>query len=98
VNPAYAWEPVVFRGGRKFERYDDKVRDWVAANIRMQRGVIGSKPRNFCRWMFSLLNARQGDTLDDLFPGSGAVARAWAEWVGEEMLHPHLPLFDEVTQ
>jgi len=92
VNPAYAWEPVIFRGGRKFERYDDKVRDWVAANIRMQSGTIGSKPRDFCRWVFSLLNARQGDTLDDLFPGSSAVAAAWAEWTGDQSPLPLLPL------
>jgi hypothetical protein len=27
--------------------------------------------------MFDLLGAQLGDTLDDLYPGSGGVARAW---------------------
>lgn len=92
VNPAYAWEAVIFHGGRKFERYDDTVRDWVAVNIKMQTGTCGAKPRNFCRWVFSLLNALPGDTLHDLFPGSGAVSAAWAEWVGEKLPLPLLPL------
>jgi hypothetical protein len=33
--------------------------------------VIGAKPAVVCRWIFTLLGAAPGDTLDDLFPGSG---------------------------
>jgi hypothetical protein len=40
--------------------------------------VTGAKPAAVCRWIFGLLGAEPGDTLDDLFPGSGAVTRAWA--------------------
>src|SRR5690348_8239290 len=29
VNPAYAWEPVIVRGGRKRTRQQETVRDWV---------------------------------------------------------------------
>jgi hypothetical protein len=83
VNPAYAWEPVIWRGGRPFTRKDDTVRDWCSANITLRRGLTGAKPRDFCRWIFGLLNARSGDTLDDLFPGSNAVGHAWTEWAGE---------------
>ncbi len=39
--------------------------------------MIGAKPAAFCRWVFDLLGARPGDHLDDLFPGSGGVTRAW---------------------
>jgi hypothetical protein len=39
--------------------------------------VVGAKPAAFCRWLFDLLAALPGDSLDDLFPGSGAVTRAW---------------------
>jgi hypothetical protein len=39
---------------------------------------IGAKPAAVCRWIFDLLGAAPGDRLDDLFPGSGAVGRAWA--------------------
>ena len=80
VNPAYAWEPVLMRGGRQRDRSAETVRDWVAANITLRRGLAGAKPEAFCFWLFSVLGLRPGDTLDDLFPGSGAVTRAWARY------------------
>jgi hypothetical protein len=46
--------------------------------------VIGAKPAAVCQWIFILLGAGPGDILDDLFPGSGAVARAWAAYTGQE--------------
>jgi len=94
VNPGYAWEPVIFHGGRKHSRTDDTVRDWVAESITLKRGLVGAKPRGFCRWVFALLNAQRGDVLDDLFPGSGAVTAAWQEWSGD---HPQVELFAEVA-
>ena len=39
--------------------------------------VIGAKPAFFARWIFDLLGALPGDSLDDLYPGSGGIARAW---------------------
>ena len=48
VNPAYAWEPVIVRGGRKRTRWEDKIRDWVCERIMMKKGVPGAKPRDFC--------------------------------------------------
>jgi hypothetical protein len=84
VNPAYTWEPVIVRGGRKYTRDDDTVRDWVSANITLKRGLTGAKPRGFCRWVFALLNAQKSDVLDDLFPGSLAVSIAWAEWCARQ--------------
>ena len=93
VRVAYAWEPVIVRGGRHIpSRHNDTVRDWTAANATMRRGFPGAKPRKFCRWLFEVLNAQPGDTLDDLFPGSGAVGAAWAEYVGEKCPLPSLPL------
>ena len=77
VNPAYAWEPVIVRGGRKRTRQQPTVRDWVSANITLRRGLTGAKPEAFCLWLFDVLGARAGDTLADLFPGTGAVSRAW---------------------
>lgn len=71
VNPAYAWEPVIFIGGRKRERYDAKVRDWHSENIAMRKGVPGAKPKNFGPWIASLLNVTPEDSVDDLFPGTG---------------------------
>jgi hypothetical protein len=75
-----AWEPVIFCGGRPTEAYD--LLDWVyAATPRAYPGhVIGAKPSQFAWWVFRCLGARQGDQLDDLFPGSGAIARAWGRY------------------
>lgn len=79
VNPAYVWEPVIFRGGRKRTRQEPTVRDWVSANITLRKGLVGVKPLAFCQWLFDLLGMRPGDEFVDLFPGSGAVTAAWNE-------------------
>jgi len=92
VNPAYCWEPVIWRGGRKYTRKDATVRDFLVEPIAMMKGLPGAKPRKFCRWIFSLLNAQKGDTMDDLFPGTGIVGASWAEWTGSKSPLPHLPL------
>jgi hypothetical protein len=42
--------------------------------------VAGQKPPEFCAWVFAIMGARPGDELADLFPGSGAVGRAWSSW------------------
>ena len=80
VNPGYAWETVIFVGGRKRTREQDTVRDWVAANVTLRTGMVGAKPLAFCYWVFAFLGLEPGDTLVDLFPGSGGVTRAWAKW------------------
>jgi hypothetical protein len=81
VNPAYAWEPVIFRPApRKRPREEATVRDWIAESITLKRGVHGAKPEAFCLWLFDLLGARDGDTLYDKYPGSGAVGEAWERW------------------
>jgi hypothetical protein len=83
VGVAYAWEPVIWRGGRPRSRTQDTVRDWVAESITLKRGLTGAKPRVFCRWLFEMLNLQRGDDLVDLFPGTGAVTAAWQEWAGD---------------
>jgi hypothetical protein len=99
VHPAYAWEPVIFQGGRKHGRKDDHTRDWVSANITLHRSepgarplaqsVPGAKPVAFCWWVFDLLGAEPDDEFHDLFPGSGAVQRAWEHW---KRVHCGFPL------
>jgi hypothetical protein len=80
VNPAYAWEPVILRGGRKRTREQPTVRDWVSANITLGKGLSGAKPIEFCFWLFSVLGMEAGDELADLFPGTGAVTEAWEQY------------------
>lgn len=81
VNPAYAWEPVLYLGGRKRGRSEPTVRDWHSENITLKKGLVGAKPEGFCFWLFDLLGAGPGDELWDLFPGTGAVSRAWDRYV-----------------
>ena len=78
-----SWEPVIVKSARTPEG----VRDWIQAEPdsyqwrpKPDTYVIGQKPEVFCRWLFEWLGARPDDTLDDLFPGSGNVGRAWEAW------------------
>ena len=77
VNPGYCWEPVIFSPARSGERDRPTVRDWHSENITLRKGLAGAKPPGFCLWLFELLGAREGDTFDDLFPGTGGVSAAW---------------------
>jgi hypothetical protein len=84
VNPANAWEPVIYRPCR-----DRKgrfiVRDWVAESITLKRGLCGVKPDRFCYWLFEVLALQPEDQFDDLFPGTGTVTRAWQKWREREV-------------
>lgn len=81
VNPAYAWEPFIWRGGRKGDRKRATVRDWVSANITLKRGLTGVKPKAFCAHIFQVLGILPEDEFIDLFPGSGAVSEAFQDFV-----------------
>lgn len=76
VNPIYAWEPVIFYGVRKRGLEVQHCKDWVSANITMKKGLPGAKPQAFCDWILDLLGFEDGDSLDDLFPGTGSMAEA----------------------
>jgi hypothetical protein len=76
------WEPVVYRGCRRL--VGPRVTDVHVGVVPRRRStlpaaVVGAKPPDFCEWVFRLLGAQVGDTLDDLYPGSGIVGRSW-EW------------------
>jgi hypothetical protein len=84
ARPLSAWGPLIVHGGRPHPR--DKaqtVTDALDARGRHRAfpdAVIGMKPPAFALWLFGLLGARVGDTLVDLYPGSGAIGRAWREY------------------
>lgn len=80
VNPAYCWEPLIWRGGRKRRKTQPTIRDYCRVNITLQRGIVGAKPEEFCWWVFDLLGAEPEDELVDLFPGTMAVSRAWESY------------------
>lgn len=80
VGVAYAWEPVIVRGGRRRERGQGTVTDFCLVPITLRRDFTGAKPERFVWWLLAVLNAQAGDEFVDLFPGSGAVGRAWEAW------------------
>jgi hypothetical protein len=96
IRVQYTWEPVILRGGRPYEGGWRGVRDSLVAPSTGAMGagvhragpghVIGRKPPRFCRWVFEVLGAETGDSLVDLFPGSGAVGREWARWAAQPTL------------
>lgn len=76
VNPAYAWEPVIWRGGRSHRsREEPTVRDWFGGNITLKRGLTGAKSEGFVLWLFDLLGVQEHDEVTDLYPGTGVVGR-----------------------
>lgn len=84
----YSWEPVLFVPAReKGSRAVPSVRDFVSANITTKRGTHGAKPAEFCNWLFLLLGAERGDTLDDLYPGSGIVGEEWVKFKAGGLFH-----------
>lgn len=81
VPVAYAWEPVLVKAPRKPTVNGGIVsRDYIAEGMTMRRGLSGAKPERVCWWLFDVLGAQPTDTLDDLYPGSGAVTAAWRSW------------------
>lgn len=86
VRPAYAWEPVIFHGGRNPvnghaatipERNGKQTtpKDFHIAPITLKKGLVGAKPESVCNWILDLLNFQSGDELVDLYPGTGIMGR-----------------------
>lgn len=97
VSVAYAWEPVIIKAARKPVVSGRTVmRDWIQESITLQRGLTGAKPERVCHWAFELVGAEPSDELHDLFPGTGAVTRAWHSWRRQLELPTNLPTPDAV--
>ena len=81
----YSWEPVLFVTDRRGIRAGERSTVWdsltSASDCSNGWGEIGGKPGGakpavFVRWMLELLDYGPGDTLEDVFPGSGGVTAA----------------------
>ena len=90
VRPAYAWEPVIFRGGRNPKNghphpppprngAQTTPKDFIVEPITLKKGLTGAKPENVCRWILELLNVQAGDEVIDLFPGTGIMGQVVTE-------------------
>lgn len=81
VPVMYAWEPVLVVAARKpVVSSRMTYRDWIAEPMTMRRGFVGAKPERVCHWLFEVMGCQPDDELDDIFPGSSAVSRAWESW------------------
>ena len=81
VSVAYSWEPVLVKPVRKpVVTKRIVMRDWIAESITLRRGLTGAKPDAVCRWAFEVAGLEPDDEFVDLFPGSGAVGKAWDSW------------------
>jgi len=90
VRPAYAWEPVIFKGGRnpcngyraeipKRNGKQTTPKDFIIEPITLKKGLVGAKPERVCKWILDLLNFQPGDELVDLYPGTGIMGRVAAK-------------------
>jgi hypothetical protein len=100
VTRAWAWEPVILRGGRPIPRTDPTVRDWIEAPavkepITLRRGFPGAKPAAVAWWIFAWLGMEPDDEFVDLFPGSGAVGDAHQAWLEAKRGNVQLGMFAE---
>jgi hypothetical protein len=99
VSIQYGWEPILVYGGRPRGTERGFLRDYIVANPRNaedRKSVVanprnaesftGAKPPEFCRYLFEALGAESEDELHDLFPGSGAVGKAWDAWTAQGRL------------
>lgn len=84
LEPLSGWEPVIVAGGRPYlcgPEPDVRRVDALVYHSRPRRSdvgrVTGAKPAEFAWWLFDQLGALPHDHLEDLFPGSGGIARAW---------------------
>ena len=90
VRPAYAWEPIIFYGGRQEAVAPPKggqattPKDFVIANITLQRGLTGAKPDEVSLAIFDWLGMTPSDEFVDVFAGSGAVADCFARWASQD--------------
>jgi hypothetical protein len=92
-NRIYSWEPVILKPAR---RPRIPVRTHLVASppgftFRDTPGdhVIGEKPDAFAQWLFAAAGLLPSDNFDDLFPGSGAMGKAWRKFQGSLPMSPN---------
>jgi hypothetical protein len=76
VSVQYAWEAVILFGGREDKKKNPMVRDWLSCVPTLMKGLPGAKPDKFNDCVLDLLNFKNGDTIEDLFPGTNGMQAA----------------------
>jgi len=72
------YEPVLVHipKGRKAAKGQKVFPKDLVTISRINNGFAGAKPPEWTRWILDLLGYQEGDQVDDLFEGSGAVSQA----------------------
>lgn len=86
----HGFEPIIVRGARA---PDPALRDWVICEPEFFQWrpkpagyVTGQKPAPVVEFALRWLGAKHGDTLDDIYPGSGNVTDTWNRYAGQREL------------
>lgn len=81
----YSWEPVILRPLRRPTKYEKThlilSPPMFTFRPRPPTHVIGEKPEGFAHWVFRCAGLTENDEFHDLYPGSGAVGRAWKTYL-----------------
>lgn len=85
-----AWEPTIIKvpKERKARHKGKHMVDYLIAP-NMRNNFAGSKPVAWTNWVLDAMGVRQGDTVDDLFNGSGMVNQAVTEYLCDLNHSPH---------
>jgi len=73
------WEPVIIKMPKTRKNYKSgkSCKDVLIAHP-PRNGFVGAKPSDWTYWVMDAMGVQKGDTVDDLFNGSGMVAGAIA--------------------
>lgn len=87
-NPWASWEPVLVRPARTrdVEPVRSYLVDGATLGFHQRAGLTGQKSRGFCEWVVRALGAEIGDTLTDVFPGTGIMGETFAALMAQPPL------------
>jgi hypothetical protein len=85
-----SWEPVIVKvpKDRKGRHKGKLIVDYLICPSPRQK-YVGTKPVKWTNWVLEAMGVRKGDTVDDLFNGSGLVSQAIAEYLCDVNHSPH---------
>ena len=72
------WEPVIIKVPRERKGWQSeaaRIKDVLTVSA-PRNNFIGSKPPEWTRWVLDLMGYKEGDVIEDMFGGSGAVQKA----------------------
>lgn len=83
----YTWEPVILRAGKRpvlpTQMHLVCGQPQYTFRPKPANHVTGQKPEEFCHWLFRCAGLGPEDEFTDLYPGSGAVSRAWESFTSQ---------------